>query len=137
MLIDGRYQVDPVLAAYVAAGTTGSVNGASVDTQGVVGVAFHLGVTEATGLTSAIMKLQTSPDNSAWTDATFDETVGLVDGDLVTPTLAAAGKAALSYSGVVRYVRAVVTVVATDVDYNVISTAVNQFTKENIDIPGN
>jgi len=137
MLIDARYQVNPLLAAYQAAASTGAVSATAVDMKGKVGVAFHLRVTEATGLTSAIMKLQTSPNNSDWTDATFDEMVGTEDGDTVADTLDDVGIVALAYSGVVRYVKAVVTVVATDVDYNVISTAIPQLTDATIAIPGN
>jgi hypothetical protein len=131
---DARFSKTPVLAANEAAASTGAVNGVSVDMQSKVGAAFYMTVTEATGLTSATMKLQTSPNDSDWTDATFDETVGDADGD-VDIALADVGIAALSYSGIVQYVRAVVTVVATDVDYNVISLEDNEFSKDGIVIP--
>ena len=131
---DARYSKTPVLGASVAAGTTGATNGVSVDMQGKVGAAFYMNATEAVGLTSAVMKLQTSPNDSDWTDATAAETVGDVDGD-VDVTLVDVGSAALSYSGNIQYVRAVVTVVATDVDFNVINLEDNEFSKENIVIP--
>jgi hypothetical protein len=131
---DARFSKTPVLAANEAAASTGTVNGVSVDMQSKVGAAFYMNVTEAVGLTSATMKLQTSPNDSDWTDATFDETVGEADGD-VDIALTDVGVAALSYSGIVQYVRSVVTVVATDVDYNVINLEDNEFSKDGIVVP--
>ena len=136
MLIDARFKVVPVLAANEAAHGAAAINAASVNTVGVVGVAFHMNVTEATTLTSLTMKLQTSVDNSAWVDATFDEVAADADGDL-TVVLDDVGTASLSYTGLKQYVRAVATQVGTDADVNIISTAIAQFSASPIAIPGN
>jgi len=138
MLIDARYKVIPTLDELEAAAATADspLEGATVDMRGNVGVAFHMAVTEATGLTSAIMTLETSDDDSTWVAATFDEVVGAADGDL-SVTLAAVGTAFLSYAGTHRYVRSTIAIVATDVDINTIITKVAQFTDSAIAIPGN
>jgi hypothetical protein len=135
MLIDARSKVVPELVAYESS-TTGPVLTDVVDTQGLVGVAFHVDVA-GNGITSITTTLETSDDNAAWSPATFDEVVGDKDGDL-SVILTEAGKARISYSGLHQYVRATVTIDASaNQAVTVISTGISQFSKEGIPIPGN
>jgi hypothetical protein len=133
-MLDKRFKNIPKLAAYSAAGSTGTVTGTAVDVQGKAGVAFFLNVTEATGLTSATMKLQVSANNSDWTDAVAADTVAADAAD-TTVALDDVGQVALSYSGTARYVRPAVVLVATDVDINVISVVESLLTNDSISIP--
>ncbi len=97
---------------------TASANGVAVDLQGynsaIIAVQAH-GVTTADGTNTLTFKLQSSPDNSTWTDVAIGDFTG-------SAVINATGQAntivgTLGYTPVstaaVRYIRPVVTVAGT------------------------
>lgn len=100
--IEMGYVLHPVAAETANGNGTAVDRGAGVTS--VLGLAASLHVTAYTGLTSATVKIQHSPDNSTWTDLTTFNAATAVGAQLVK---LAAG------TTINRYLRSVLTVVGT------------------------
>lgn len=134
-MIDGRKPTPTLAVAAVSAGTTGATTGAYADMRGLEAWEAVVNVTEATGLTSAILTLtECDTSGGTYTAVAADGVVGAADGD-TSITLTDVGTAKLSYVGNKRYVKAVVTVVATDVDFNLLYVAMPDISSDSIVIP--
>ena len=134
MLQDARYLAIPTL---VGSGTT-TLTGDTVDTLGALGLSFHAEIKGTLVAQTGVLTLEVSEDGNTWVAAQKHEVVGAEDGDLSIEANVDATQVALSYSGIKRYVRPVLTITGTLTGANVIANRITNFAPAGlIPIPGN